>query len=125
MEADGQLKTLAATGTAAAQSAAPPKDRPAPRLQRIGELLVDMGLLTPERLTLAERAEDRDGRRFGEHLVVLGFVRNEDLLHALAVQHGLPPADLAEHVPDPAEEQSASDVPLSVTAPTGDPGSEL
>jgi len=63
---------------------------------RIGELVVELGYLTPDRLAQAERVAPHDGRRFGEHLVLLGLVPRDDVTHALAVQHGISTATLAE-----------------------------
>lgn len=64
--------------------------------QRIGELVVEMGYVSPERLAQAEQTPRRDGQRFGEHLVVMGLLHRDDLTHALAVQHNIPSVNLAE-----------------------------
>ena len=56
---------------------------------RIGQLVVELGYVTPDRLAQAERAAKRDGLRFGEHLVLLGLIHQDDLTHALAVQHDI------------------------------------
>jgi len=57
--------------------------------QRIGEILVSLGYVTPDRLTEAARSFDGDSLRFGEHLCRLGLVRPEDVTHAMAVQYGI------------------------------------
>ena len=57
--------------------------------QRIGEILVSLGYVTPDRLTEAGRSFDGDSLRFGEHLCRLGLVRPEDVTHAMAVQYGI------------------------------------
>ncbi len=63
---------------------------------RIGDLIVELGYVTPDRLAQAERAPQREGLRFGEHLVLLGLLHRDDLTHALAVQHDIPTVDLPE-----------------------------
>ena len=57
--------------------------------KRIGDILVELGCVTPDRLAQAARSRDRDGQRFGEHLRRLGLVSPEDVTHALAVQCGI------------------------------------
>lgn len=58
--------------------------------KRIGEILVDLGYVTPERLAQTARSANGDGLRFGEHLCRLGLVSKPDVNHALAVQFGIP-----------------------------------
>ncbi len=62
--------------------------------QRIGEILVSLGYVTPNRLVEAARSFDGDSLRFGEHLCRLGLIRPEDVTHALAVQYGVPQVGL-------------------------------
>jgi type II secretion system protein E len=68
--------------------------------KRIGDLTVELGYLTPERLSQAEATPPQDGMRFGQHLVLLGLLHKEDLTHALAVQHQIPAISLAERAID-------------------------
>jgi len=63
---------------------------------RIGEILVELGHVAPDRLVQAERSAHRDGIRFGERLVRLGLLQPDDLTHALALQHGIPCVHLTE-----------------------------
>lgn len=65
-------------------------------MARLGELLVASGLLTPERLEQALRAQIMWGARLGTNLVELGFIDLDSLSLALAQQHRLPAA-LARH----------------------------
>lgn len=63
---------------------------------RIGDILVDLGYLTADRLGQAGRDGGRDGKRLGEHLCELGYIRQDDLTHALAVQCNISDIDLAD-----------------------------
>jgi type II secretion system protein E len=58
--------------------------------KRIGDILVELGYVTGERLSLADGAANGDGYRVGERLCRLGLVQQDDVVHALAVQHGIP-----------------------------------
>jgi type II secretion system protein E len=64
------------------------------RDDRIGKILVDLGYLSSDRLFQAENSAITDHQKFGEHLCRLGFIREDDIRHALAVQYGIPQADL-------------------------------
>ena len=59
---------------------------------RVGDLLVDHGLITPEQLSQAldyQRASD--GRKLlGNVLVELGFVTQDKVMEAVADSYGLP-----------------------------------
>ncbi|HOW68971.1 MAG TPA: ATPase, T2SS/T4P/T4SS family [Phycisphaerae bacterium] len=61
---------------------------------RIGEILVELGYLTPDRLAQTIHAGNGDDLRTGERLCRLGLIREEDLVHALAIQSGIPHVDL-------------------------------
>ncbi|HTR50167.1 MAG TPA: hypothetical protein VMJ10_05625 [Kofleriaceae bacterium] len=65
-------------------------------MPRIGELLVARGLLTPNQVEQAVRAQVVWGGRFGTNLVELGLIDLDTLSRALAGQHALPAA-LAHH----------------------------
>lgn len=71
--------------------------------KRIGDILVDLGYVTSERLTQAERTTNGDSVRFGERLCRMGMVREDDVVHALAVQCGIPEVALGEEsIPETA-----------------------
>jgi adsorption protein B len=57
--------------------------------RKLGEILVDAGLITAEELEKAV-ASQPSGVRIGEHLVKLGKVREEDVYEALGLQQDLP-----------------------------------
>jgi hypothetical protein len=57
--------------------------------KRLGEILTGSLWITPEQLESA-RATKPQGRRLGEHLMVLGLLSEEDLYTALSLQNNLP-----------------------------------
>jgi len=64
--------------------------------KRIGDILVELGCVTPDRLVKAARSIDGNELRFGEHLCRLGLVGEDDVTHALAVQCGIPQVQLRD-----------------------------
>ncbi len=68
---------------------------------RIGDLVVELGYVTPDRLAQAERTATHDGMRFGEHMVLLGLLHKDELTHALAVQHDIPLVDVDDETVSP------------------------
>lgn len=57
---------------------------------RLGDLLVEEGLLTPEQLTKSLELQKQDpSKRLGQVIIAEGFVREEDILTALAEQLGV------------------------------------
>jgi MSHA biogenesis protein MshE len=76
------------TQTAAAAPRASSKPIP------LGDLLVGQGLLTPEKLNEALSEQKRSGRQLGRVLVENGFVSEEQIAKALAVQLKVPFIDL-------------------------------
>ena len=65
------------------------------RKLRIGELLVENGLLTAEQLTHALQAQKKRGMRLGQILVDLGYVEETQLLDFLARQLDIAFVDLS------------------------------
>lgn len=57
---------------------------------RIGEILLDYGLITHDQLTRSLDRQIQSGRRLGSILEELGFVDNDTLLSVLSKQSGLP-----------------------------------
>ncbi|MGB0767333.1 MAG: GspE/PulE family protein [Phycisphaeraceae bacterium] len=78
-----------------AHTAAPP---------RVGDLLVDRGMITPEQLSSAlEYQRNSDGRKLlGGVLVELGFVSQDQVMAAVADSYGLPFARIDASLVDPA-----------------------
>lgn len=58
--------------------------------KRIGEILIEHGALTEEKLQKALEVQKREGGLIGEILIRIGFVREEDVVVALAAQFGYP-----------------------------------
>lgn len=58
------------------------------RDKRLGEILVDLGALSPARVDQALREQEREGHRrlIGEILVEKGWVRAQDVERALLIQ---------------------------------------
>ena len=69
--------------------------------QRIGQILLEKGLITQDQLAaaLAERGDSYF--RLGEILVAKGMLTEEGLLDCLAEQYHLPVVDLERTCPDP------------------------
>src|SRR5215831_13503212 len=65
-------------------------------MPRLGELLVAAGLLTPEQVEQALRAQVLWGGRLGTNLVELHYLELDPLAKALGRQHQMPAA-LARH----------------------------
>ena len=58
-------------------------------MERLGNKLVSLGLLTPEQLEIALKEQDRTGELLGEVLLRLGFLTEEQLIEALSEQKGI------------------------------------
>lgn len=68
---------------------------------RIGDALVEAGLLAPEHLEQALGLQTQWGSRLGDVLLSKGWVRPYDFYRTLARLFDLPFADLMEYAPDP------------------------
>lgn len=62
--------------------------------KKLGELLVEQGVIKEEQLQQALRQQKVMGGLLGESLVELGYVTETDLTVAIALQYGLPFVDL-------------------------------
>src|SRR5689334_5856545 len=69
-------------------------------MPRLGELLVERGLITLDDLELGLQAQQSSGKRLGETIVDLGLITSIDLSHVLADRLGVPFIDLAANPPD-------------------------
>jgi type IV pilus assembly protein PilB len=72
--------------------------------KRLGDVLVESGLLTPEQLDAAlteQRAGDGPRRRLGQVVAELGFATEKDVAEALASLLGLQMIDLSKAMPAP------------------------
>ena len=59
---------------------------------KLGEILIQLGQITPEQLDAGLRAQELAGGRLGTHLVELGFIGTDQLSLALSRQMGVPAA---------------------------------
>ncbi len=67
--------------------------------ERIGDLLLEEGLVTQEALKQALERQKQEGGKLGYHLVNQGSVSEEDLVHLLSEQYGIPAIDLRSLFP--------------------------
>ena len=59
------------------------------KVKRIGEVLVEEGMISPEQLQQALDQQKATSRSLGETLVELGVLTEDALFHFLAIQHGM------------------------------------
>jgi len=57
---------------------------------RLGEMMVERGVITREKLDAALQAQRESGKHIGQTLVELGYATEEDVLTCLALQAGVP-----------------------------------
>jgi type IV pilus assembly protein PilB len=67
------------------------------KAKQLGEILLDEGLISTEKLDEALRERDRTDRRLGRVLIDMGFIKEQDLVAALAKQIGLEFVDLTDY----------------------------
>jgi type IV pilus assembly protein PilB len=70
--------------------------------KKIGECLIQAGLITEEDLQTALAEHKRSGERVGAVLVRLNFATEKQITKALAYQLGFPYASLSDEPPDPS-----------------------
>ena len=97
------------------------------KVHDLGDVLVRDGLITADQLAAARREQERSGKSLGRAVVDLGFMKEPDLVAALARQLDLDFVDLGEHQIDPS---AASLVPEQMarrhrTLPIGFDGERL
>jgi general secretion pathway protein E len=71
------------------------------RKERLGELLLATGRITPEQLEMALELQKEQGGRLGAVLIEQGFATPEDVATALSLQLELPLIDLKRHTVQP------------------------
>lgn len=69
--------------------------------RRLGDFLVENGLLGPEDLRVALEEKERSGKKLGEVLINLKIVTEQQLVQALAIQLGYKVIDLSSAEIDP------------------------
>lgn len=83
--------------------------------KRIGEMLLESGLITAAQLDIALKTKLESNLRFGEVLTALGFVSEDQVTECLSNQYGYPVADLSFVTPEP---EAIAMIP-SITALSG------
>lgn len=68
-----------------------------PQKRQLGELLLEAGVITQEKLDKALDIQKGKGGLIGEILVELGYAIEEDIAQALTVQYGFPYLPLANY----------------------------
>src|SRR3954451_6600037 len=91
----------AATNTVAVSTPAP-EAAPSRGVPRLGQMLVERELITPDELDEALQLQQTTGRRIGETLVEIGAVSGIEVALVLAEHLGVPFVDLRTQPPDPA-----------------------
>ena len=69
--------------------------------KQLGQILIELGMITPEQLEQALEEHRRTPKSIGRVLIDLGMIKEGDLVRALAEQVGLEFVDLSEHPVDP------------------------
>lgn len=72
------------------------RKEPATR-RKLGELLVETGLLAKDKLVEALETQKESGKRLGEMLIDMGLISEEEMAFALAMQLRIPYVDLSQH----------------------------
>ena len=83
---------------------------------KIGEVLIEKGLLTEERLKLALAHQKVTGTLIGEALIKLGFVSSGEMARTLAEQAGIPFINLSEYT---VSEEAIRLIPKNIAEKTG------
>jgi len=65
--------------------------------RKLGELLVETGLLAQDKLMEALEAQKQSGKRLGETLIDMGLISEEEMAFALAMQLKIPYVDLRQY----------------------------
>jgi type IV pilus assembly protein PilB len=70
--------------------------------KKLGDILIELGLLKPEQMDEAILLQKQKGKRLGEILIEKSFVTEQDLMRALSAQFGVPFIELRSGMFDPA-----------------------
>jgi type IV pilus assembly protein PilB len=68
---------------------------------KLGDLLIKAKLVTPEQVEAALQSQRDEGGKFGESLIRIGAVTEQDITETLSQQFGVPSIDLAHFEIDP------------------------
>ena len=81
------------------------------KTKKLGQILVEEGLITPQQLEQALHQQSRDDQPLGRILINRGMVKESDLVAALAKQIGFRFVDLSDYLIEPT---AASLIPEQV-----------
>jgi len=81
-----------------------------PRPKRIGEILLNEGIITQEQLNEAINLQKKEGGKVGEALIKLGYVTEEQILLALSKQFFIPYVSYASDKLKPAPDQNLEEI---------------
>ncbi|MCE5285378.1 MAG: Flp pilus assembly complex ATPase component TadA [Pelosinus sp.] len=79
--------------------------------KRLGDLLIEAGILTQEKLDKALGIQKKTGERLGKILLNLGYVSENDMIEALELQLGIPHVVLADMTID---KSAAASIPVAI-----------
>jgi type IV pilus assembly protein PilB len=77
--------------------------------KRLGDILIQAGIITPDQVTVAMEAQKKTKERLGKSLIRLGFITEENLIKTLAHQLKLNHVNLKEEKIDPLLTQVISE----------------
>ncbi|WZL75033.1 type II secretion system ATPase GspE [Clostridiaceae bacterium 35-E11] len=69
--------------------------------KKLGNLLMDAGLITKEQLHHALKLQKNSGKKLGEILIEEGIIQEKQIIEVLEFQFGIPHMDLEKHFIDP------------------------
>ena len=69
--------------------------------KKLGEILIEQGVVTQAQLELARAEQERTGGKLGRILTGLGFATEAEISHALSLQTGVQQVDLGQVRPTP------------------------
>ncbi|MFH1238829.1 MAG: type IV-A pilus assembly ATPase PilB [bacterium] len=72
-----------------------------PEKKRLGEMLVDAGLVTEAQIKEALKVQKETGNRLGKILVQKGIISEDNMISLLAEQLGIPRVNLSDYLIDP------------------------
>jgi type IV pilus assembly protein PilB len=80
--------------------------------RKLGELLVETGLLGSDQLTEALKVQIENGKRLGETLIELKFISEEEMAFTLAMQLKIPYIDLNDY---PVQDNALESIPREIS----------
>lgn len=79
--------------------------------RKLGELLIETGLLSPAKLDEALKTQKESGKRLGEILIDMKLISEEEIAFAVAMQLKIPYVDLSNYeIPDKIKESIPEEV---------------